>query len=328
MAPETATINLSVVIPVFNEERVIDELVSRLRMACEEISSGFELIFVNDGSSDGTLQKLRGIASGEKRIRYISFSRNFGHQNAVMAGIIQSRGEAVVLIDGDLQDPPELIPGLYAKYREGFKVVYARRIHRKGESVFKKLSAGIFYRTLKRITSIDIPLDTGDFRLISREVVNHLIAMGESSKFLRGQIAWLGFRQVSVEFERQERKAGKTKYTFRKMMRFAMDGITSFSNFPLQIATFLGFLFSVFAFFIILYALYSKFVLQEVVTGWTSLMMSSMFIGGVQLLCIGIIGEYISRIAADVKRRPSFVIEETNCITESKNSEKRKTPES
>jgi dolichol-phosphate mannosyltransferase len=230
-----------------------------------------------------------------------------------MAGIIKSRGNAVVLIDGDLQDPPELIRDLYAEYKKGNKVVNAKRIQRIGETWFKKATANMFYRTLKKITSFDIPLDTGDFRLISREVVNHLISMGESSKFLRGQIAWLGFRQTSVEFERQERKAGKTKYTLRKMLRFAMDGITSFSNFPLQIATFLGFLFSVIAFFIILYALYSKFILEEVVTGWTSIMISSMFIGGVQLLCIGIIGEYISRISADVKKRPSYVIEETNC---------------
>lgn len=312
MASETQKINLSVVIPVFNEEQVLDELISRLSLACEEIGGDFELIFVNDGSSDGTLQKLRNYAAVENRIRYVSFSRNFGHQNAVMAGILRSRGDAVVLIDGDLQDPPELIPELYTKYKEGCKVVYAKRVHRKGETFFKKASAGLFYRTLRKMISFDIPVDTGDFRLISREVVNHLIAMGESSRFLRGQIAWLGFKQTGIEFERQERKAGDTKYTFRKMLRFAMDGITSFSNFPLQIATFLGFLFSVIAFFIILYALYSKFILEEVVTGWTSIMISSMFIGGVQLLCIGIIGEYISRISVDVKKRPFFIIEETN----------------
>lgn len=313
MVSEAKKIDLSVVIPVFNEERVLDELVSRLKAACETITADFELIFVNDGSSDTTLQVLKTHANSDNRIRYIAFSRNFGHQNAVMAGILRSRGDAVVLIDGDLQDPPELIPAMYAKYSEGCKVVYAKRVHRKGETLFKKATAGLFYRTLRKIVSFDIPVDTGDFRLISREVVNHLVAMGESSRFLRGQIAWLGFKQTGIEFERQERKAGDTKYTLRKMLRFAMDGITSFSNFPLQIATFLGFLFSVIAFFIILYALYSKFILEEVVTGWTSIMISSMFIGGVQLLCIGIIGEYISRISADVKKRPSFVIEETNC---------------
>lgn len=322
MASETATIELSVVIPVFNEEKVLHELIARLLTACERISSRFELIFVNDGSADATLQKLKEHAKAENRIKYIGFSRNFGHQSAVMAGIRHSKGEAVVLIDGDLQDPPELIPELYAEFKKGYKVVYAKRVHRKGETFFKKLTARLFYRTLKKIISFDIPLDTGDFRLISREVVTHLVSMGESGRFLRGQIAWLGFRQIGVEFERQERKAGKTKYTFRKMMRFAMDGITSFSNFPLQIATFLGFLFSLVSFFIILYALYSKFVLSEVVTGWTSIIISSMFIGGVQLLCIGIIGEYISRISVDVKKRPMFVIEETNCSQASDPPEK------
>ncbi|NTW25271.1 MAG: glycosyltransferase family 2 protein [Lentimicrobium sp.] len=323
MESEVKKTELSIVIPVFNEEAVLEPLIMRLREACQRITPEYELIFVNDGSNDNSLAILKEHSVEDDRIRYIGFSRNFGHQNAVMAGIIRSHGEAVVLIDGDLQDPPELIPELYAKYREGFKVVYAKRIQRKGESVFKKLSAGVFYRMLKKITSIDIPLDTGDFRLISREVVNHLIGMGESSKFLRGQIAWLGFRQASVSFERQERKAGKTKYTLRKMMRFAMDGITSFSNFPLQIATFLGFFFSVIAFCIILYALYSKFILEEVVTGWTSIMISSMFIGGIQLLCIGIIGEYISRISVDVKKRPSFIIEETNCDQEISTGDKK-----
>lgn len=312
MASEVKKTDLSVVIPVYNEERVLDELVSRLKAACETITADFELIFVNDGSSDATLQVLKTHANSDHRIRYIAFSRNFGHQNAVMAGILRSRGDAVVLIDGDLQDPPEIIPEMYEKFKEGCKVVYAKRVRRKGESLFKKATAGLFYRTLKRITSFDIPVDTGDFRIISREVVNHLVAMGESSRFLRGQIAWLGFKQTGIEYERQERKAGDTKYTLRKMLRFAMDGITSFSNFPLQIATFLGFLFSVIAFFIIIYALYSKFILEEVVTGWTSIMISSMFIGGIQLLCIGIIGEYISRISADVKKRPSFIIEESS----------------
>ncbi len=312
MVPETATTDLSVVVPLYNEEKVLDELNERLKNACSKITQNFELIFVNDGSSDGTLPKLKQHAEADQRVRYIAFTRNFGHQNAVMAGIQYSRGKAVVLIDGDLQDPPELIPSLYEKYLEGNKVVYARRIQRKGETFFKKATAGIFYRTLKKIISFDLPLDTGDFRLIAREVIDQLTAMGESNRFIRGQIAWLGFRQAGVDFERQERKAGDTKYTLRKMLRFAMDGITSFSNFPLQIATFMGFLFSLVSFIIILYALYSKFILKEVVTGWTSLIISTMFIGGIQLLCIGIIGEYISRISADVKKRPSFVIDETN----------------
>lgn len=308
---------LSVIIPVFNEALLIHEMVSRLTAVCNSMQIPYELIFVNDGSSDGSLLILKGFAAADDTIRYVSFSRNFGHQNAVMAGITHSKGEAVVIIDGDLQDPPELIPELYAKYLEGFKVVYAKRIQREGESVFKKATAKLFYKLLKKITSFNIPVDTGDFRLISREVANHLISMNEGSKFLRGQIAWLGFRQIGVEFERKERKAGKTKYTLKKMMKLALDGITSFSNFPLQIATFLGFLFSFISFLIILYALYSKFIMHEVVTGWTSLMISSMFIGGIQLLCIGIIGEYISRISTDVKKRPPFIIEETNCNNQS-----------
>lgn len=304
---------LSVVIPVYNEELSISEMVERLHKSCSNADISYELVFVNDGSSDSTLQKLKEFAQTDPCIKYISFSRNFGHQNAVMAGIKYSVGKTIVLIDGDLQDPPELIPDMYNKYLEGFKVVYARRVRRKGETAFKKFTARAFYKLLKKITNFNIPVDTGDFRLISREVADHLSEMNESSKFLRGQIAWLGFRQTGIDFERDERKAGKTKYTFKKMMRLALDGITSFSNFPLQIATFLGFIFSFVAFLIILYALYSKFVLHEVVTGWTSLMISSMFIGGIQLLCIGIIGEYISRISNDVKKRPPFIVEETNC---------------
>lgn len=312
-------IQISIIIPVFNEEQVVVEMITRLHKCVSGMKVIYEMIFVNDGSSDSTLALLKEQANKDSSVRFVSFSRNFGHQNAVMAGIVHSRGEAIVIIDGDLQDPPELIPEMYAKYQEGYKVVYAKRKQRLGESVFKKATAKLFYKLLKKITSFNIPVDTGDFRLISREVADHLVNMGEGSKFLRGQIAWLGFKQTGVEFERQERKAGKTKYTFKKMLRLALDGITSFSNFPLQIATFLGFVFSFIAFLIILYALYSKFILNEVVTGWTSLMISSMFLGGIQLLCIGIIGEYISRISVDVKKRPPYIVEETNCIDQSSN---------
>lgn len=310
---KNTNIKLSIVIPVYNEELVLEDLVSRLTSICDGMGIIYEMIFVNDGSIDSTLPKLKYYAANKEAIRYISFSRNFGHQNAVMAGITYCEGEAIVIIDGDLQDPPELIPEMYEKFKDGYKVIYAQRIFRKGESAFKILTAKIFYKFLKKITSFNIPVDTGDFRLISREVAEHLIKMGESNKFLRGQIAWLGFNQIGVKYERDKRKAGKTKYSLNKMLKLAFDGITSFSNFPLRIATVLGFTFSIFAFLIILYALYSKFILNQVITGWTSLIISSMFIGGVQLLCIGIIGEYISRISTDVKRRPPFIIEETNC---------------
>lgn len=303
---------ISVVIPLYNEGLNIHELYTRLRNSMNSITDNYELLFVNDGSSDDTLCCLKKYAQGNKYVKYISLSRNFGHQNAIMAGITYAIGNTIVIIDGDLQDPPELIGELYSKYREGYHVVYAKRTSRKGESVFKKYTAKTFYRILKKITSIEIPLDTGDFRIISREVAEYLKKMDEKNKFLRGQIAWLGFKQTFVEYERQERQLGETKFTLRKMVCFAFDGITSFSNFPLQIASFLGFVFSVVAFIIILYALYSKYILNRVVTGWTSLMICTMFIGGIQLLCIGVIGEYISRIANDVKNRPLFIIEETN----------------
>ena len=315
---------ISLILPIYNEGKNIEELYQRSRAVLEK-TGDYEIIFVNDGSSDDSLEKIVALSRLNSRVKLVDFSRNFGHQIAITAGLDFALGDAVVIMDSDLQDTPETIAEMVAAWREGYDVVYAKRRTRQ-DGFFKKATAFIFYRILKKLANIDIPEDTGDFRLISREVADHLMAMGESNKFLRGQIAWLGFSQVSVDFERQERKAGETKYTLRRMMRFAMDGITSFSNFPLQIATFLGFLFSLFAFFIILYALYSKFILKEVVTGWTSLMISTMFIGGIQLLCIGIIGEYISRISSDVKRRPPYVIEETNCLAENAGTGKGEVP--
>jgi polyisoprenyl-phosphate glycosyltransferase len=308
-----APIDLSVVIPVYNEELIIDTLYHRLHQAVSQISDNYELIFVNDGSKDGTLVKLLALTRQDERVFYINFSRNFGHQIAVTAGLDACRGEAVVIIDGDLQDPPELIPELYAKYREGNEIVYAKRRARKGESLFKKMSAKLFYRILRRLTSVNIPVDTGDFRLIDQKVVHYLKLMPEQNKFLRGQIAWLGFRQAEVLFDRDERKHGKTGYSFGKMMRLAMDGITGFSDKPLQVVTRLGFAFSLMAVLIILYALYAHLVLDRTITGWTSLIISSMFIGGVQLISIGVIGEYISRINKNVQNRPLYIVDQTNC---------------
>lgn len=309
---EKQMVEISIVVPLHNEEETFPILYGRLTEAVRLVSDRYELVFINDGSFDKTLELLLACAAKDKKVKYISFSRNFGHQSAIMAGIEHSTGNSVVIIDGDLQDPPELIPALHAKLLEGNHVVYAKRASREGENFFKKFTAKVFYRILKKITSVDIPLDTGDFRIISRKVAQQLVIMDEKNKFLRGQIAWLGFKQSYVEYERQSRQAGETKFTVRKMLRFAFDGITSFSNFPLQIATFLGFFFSMFAFALILYALYSKFVLHQVVTGWTSIMVSTMFLGGIQLLCIGIIGEYISRIGTEVKKRPSYIVELTN----------------
>lgn len=303
---------ISVVIPIFNEESNIDELYKRLNNTLLKITDKFEILFVNDGSIDSSLYKIKELSIENNKVRYISFSRNFGHQIAISAGIDTCNGETVVIIDGDLQDPPELIVDLYEKYKEGYNVVYAKRKSRKGESFFKKITAKLFYRIISKITSIEIPLDTGDFRLFDKKILMNLKAMPEKHKFIRGQISWLGFKQTFVEYDRDSRKYGETKFTVRKMTSFALDGITSFSSFPLKIVTFFGFTVSFISLIIILYALYSKFILVKVITGWTSLLISSMFIGGVQLLSIGIIGEYISRINSEVKNRPLYIIDENN----------------
>lgn len=305
-------IELSVVIPVFNEEKNILLLFERLSASVSEITDKYELIFVNDGSKDNSLLELLKLSEQNEHVYYINFSRNFGHQIAVTAGLDASRGKAVVIIDGDMQDPPELIPELYAKHKEGFEVVYAQRKKRDGDSFFKKITAKYFYRTLKKLTSVDIPLDTGDFRLIDRKIVDNLKQMPERNKFLRGQIAWLGYRQTSVLFDRDKRMHGESGYPLSKMLKFAMDGITSFSGKPLAFVTRIGFGISILSFLIILYAIYSHFILHRTITGWTSLIISSMFIGGVQLISIGIIGEYISRINNNVLQRPLYIVERTN----------------
>jgi len=307
---KSRTVELSVVIPVFNEEGILPELIRRLSASAGLVTEDYELLFVNDGSQDSTLQLLKMAAITDPRIRFISFSRNFGHQIAVTAGLDHCKGEAVVIIDGDLQDPPELIPDMYKIHKEGYNCVYARRLVRKGESFFKKLTASIFYRLLRKITEVDIPIDTGDFRLIDRRIVDLLKQMPEQNKYLRGQIAWLGFRQTFIGYNRDERKSGSTGYPLKKMIRFALDGITAFSDFPLRFVTNIGIAVSLFAFVIILYAVYSYFILDRTITGWTSLIISTMFIGGIQLISIGIIGEYIKRINKDVRKRPLYIIEE------------------
>jgi dolichol-phosphate mannosyltransferase len=303
---------ISVVVPIFNEEQTIPELYRRLKKVVAQITDDHEFIFVNDGSKDKSHEALISLAACDSKVKYIQFSRNFGHQIAVCAGLDYASGDAVVIIDGDLQDPPELIVELFSKHKEGFDVVYAQRRSREGETWMKKTTAIIFYRLLKAITTIDIPLDTGDYRLISREVVEYLKKMNEQNKFLRGQISWLGYRQTGILFDRQERQHGKTGYNFSKMAQLAMDGITGFSDFPLRMVTRLGLIVSLFSVLVIIYALYSHFFLDRTITGWTSLIMSSMLIGGVQLLSIGIIGEYISRIHRNVQNRPLYVVQSTN----------------
>lgn len=305
---------LSVIIPVFNEEKNITLLHQRLSEVIRKITHDYELLFVNDGSRDNTLALVKNVSKQDPHVRYIDFSRNFGHQIAVTAGLDYALGDAVVIIDADLQDPPELIKEMYSKMKEGYDVVYAKRKSRKGETFMKKLTAKIFYRLLQRITSVNIPVDTGDFRIISRQVVNVVKNMPEQQKYLRGQIAWAGYRQTFMEYERQERHAGETGWPYRKMIRFALDGITSFSNFPLKFATVSGIIVSCISFILILYALYSRFITREYVAGWASLMIVVLFMGGIQLLSIGIIGEYISRISANVRNRPLYIVRETNIV--------------
>ncbi|GAL87219.1 b-glycosyltransferase, glycosyltransferase family 2 protein [Sporocytophaga myxococcoides] len=306
---------ISVIIPIYNEEKNILLLYKRVSDVLQNLNVEYELVFVNDGSKDKSINIICSLAKSDLSVKYIDFSRNFGHQIAVTAGLDKCTGNFIVIIDADLQDPPELIIDLYAKAKQGFEVVYAKRKTRKGENVLKKLTAYVFYRLLAKITSCEIPVDTGDFRIMSRKVLDVLKNMPEQQKYLRGQIAWIGFNQTFVEYDRNERHSGKTGYTYRKMLKFAFDGITSFSNFPLKVASIAGFIVSGIAFIIMLYTLYSRFVSKDFVPGWTSLMLSVMFIGGIQLICMGIIGEYISRIANNVRNRPLYIINETNLNT-------------
>jgi dolichol-phosphate mannosyltransferase len=303
---------ISLVVPVLNEAPIIPQLVSRSMMALSGLSSNVEMILVDDGSTDGTLDAIKAERARDVRVRYISLSRNFGHQMAISAGLDAAQGKAVVIMDGDLQDPPEVIPELYAKHQEGFHVVYAKRRTRRNEVFWKKWAAALFYRLLRSIVQFDIPLDTGDFRLISRRVLLRLTEMRERDRFLRGQIAWLGFRTAFVDYDRHGRAAGERKYTVRKLVRLAMAGVLSFSSFPLRLASFFGFFVSLLAFIIILYALWSKFTQGDLISGWTSLIVSAMFIGGVQLICLGIIGEYINRISQEVRQRPLYVVGESS----------------
>lgn len=296
--------------PVFNEEANIEILFKRLHETIKGFS--YELIFVNDGSKDSSILKIKELATLHTQVKYISFSRNFGHQLAVFAGLNHAKGEYVVIIDADLQDPPELIHDMLQKTKEGFDVVYAKRNKRRGESWFKLVTAKLFYRIISKITSIEIPIDTGDFRIISQRVCKAIIKMPEKHKFLRGQIAWVGFKQTFVEYDREARLHGQTGYPFKKMFNFALDGITAFSHFPIRLVTYIGLLMSLVSVGVLFYALISKFILHSTVPGWTSMMILFTLIGGTQLFCLGIIGEYISRIMSNVMHRPDYLIDETN----------------
>lgn len=314
--------DLSVIIPSYNEERNVGIMHERLTKTLSEITDSYEMIFVNDCSKDQTLLRIKELAERDSHVKYLSFSRNFGHQIAVSAGLDFCTGEAVVIIDGDLQDPPELITQMYERYKEGYKVVYAKRKTREGETWFKKATAKIFYRLLASMTSIDIPVDVGDFRLIDRVIVEHLRNMPEKSKYIRGQIAWIGYKQTFVEYHRDARLYGTTNYPLKKMLRFALDGITAFSDKPLKIASGLGIFSAIVSLLALVYALVSHFCFHATITGWTSLILSVLFIGGVQLITIGIIGEYIARINNDVRNRPLYILDEKNIDKDSEHKNK------
>jgi dolichol-phosphate mannosyltransferase len=301
---------LSLVVPVYNEAEVLPAFYERTSRALTGLLDlEYEIVFVDDGSRDDSYGQLAAFASRDPRVRVLKFSRNFGHQIAITAGVDHARGDCVVVIDSDLQDPPEVIPQMVDKWRAGFDVVYGVRAERDGEGAMKLLTASAFYRLLNRLTSLQIPTDVGDFRLMSRRAVEELKQLREKDRFVRGLVSWIGFNQTGVSYHRDKRYAGETKYPYRKMIKFAFDGITSFSTVPLKLATWCGYGASMLA-FLYLASVFVQWMLDITVQGWATMMVAVLFIGGVQLICLGILGEYLGRIFNEVKRRPMYVVEE------------------
>ncbi|MBE2201614.1 MAG: glycosyltransferase family 2 protein [Anaerolinea sp.] len=303
---------ISIIAPVYNEEPVLPELYRRVSAIMDELGEPWELVLVDDGSRDRSAAIIAELHAADPRVRGISFSRNFGFQEAVTAGLDYAQGDAVILTDADLQDPPEVIPEMIAKWREGYDVVYGVRESREGETWFKLVTAKLFYRIIHRITSVNIPLDTGDFRLMDRRVVNALCQMRERNRFLRGMVPWVGYRQTGVYFNRAPRFAGEAKYSsFRRMFKFAMNAVTSFSYLPLQIATYLGFLMAAISGLAIVIVILLRLYAPHELTGQATTLVAVLFLGGVQLISLGIIGEYLGRIYDEVKGRPLYLINKT-----------------
>ena len=295
---------ISIVVPCYNEQEVFGETYKRLTETFEQLDKNkyhYEIIFVNDGSKDNTLEQIQNVIKQDPRVKGINFSRNFGHQIAITAGLDNCKGDAAVVIDADLQDPPTVILEMVKKWEEGYDVIFGKRRERAGESTFKLLTAKWFYRFINRLSDVDMPLDTGDFRLMDRNALDQFLRMRETYRFVRGMVAWIGFKQ---------RFAGTTKYPLKKMLRLASDAILSFSNTPLKVATFVGFITSIIAFFGILYSLYMRLFTENFVEGWTLLMISVLLIGGIILLVLGIIGEYVGRIYGEIKQRPLYIIQD------------------
>ncbi|MGW8446244.1 glycosyltransferase family 2 protein [Bacillus wiedmannii] len=302
---------ISVVVPMYFEEEVAQECYNRLKSVMLQNDINYEFVFVNDGSTDRTMEILSEIAANDYRTKIVNFARNFGHQIAVTAGIAAAKGDAIVIIDADLQDPPEVIPELIAKWEEGYEVVYAKRKQRKGETWFKLLTAKYFYKFLNYMSDIDIPKDTGDFRIIDRKVADVFNQMTERNRFIRGMMSWVGFRQTYVEYERDERFAGETKYPLKKMIKFASDGIIAFSTKPLRIVMTLGLLSVLISIIVLLYTITVKIIGTGTQTGWAFIMVAITFFSGIQLLGLGIVGQYIARIYDESKNRPIYIVKET-----------------
>lgn len=311
------SIKYSIIAPVYNEIGNLPELHRRIKETLDQTGEGWELIMVDDGSTDGSTDEIRKLAAQDERVKPVIFVRNFGHQIAVTAGLDYSQGQAVVIIDADLQDPPEVILELIAKWKEGYEVVYAQRSEREGESWFKLISASLFYRMIYRITDVKIPMDTGDFRLLDRKVVDIMVRMRERHRFLRGMSSWVGFKQTGVKYKRAARYSGVTKYPFRKMLKFASDAITSFSYFPLQLATYLGFISAGISIIVIPVVVVLRIVGIHAFAGQASTLIAVLFLGGVQLISLGILGEYIGRIYDEAKGRPLYIVRDAPVIDKS-----------
>lgn len=304
------SIRYSIVIPMYNEEAVIEETYQRLKNVMKETEDTYELLFVNDGSTDRCLEIMKEYSRWDNTVKIIDFSRNFGHQIAITAGMDYALGDAIIIIDADLQDPPELMLKMIEKWKQGYEVVYAKRIKRKGETWFKKWSASIFYRILRSSTEINIPVDTGDFRLIDRKVCEQMKRIHENNRFVRGLVSWVGFRQTAIEYERDERLAGETKYPLKRMMKLSMDGIISFSYKPLKLAIYAGVILSGSGFLYFLYVLYLALFTDATMKGWPSLISIMLIFNGFILLILGIIGEYVGRIYDETKGRPLYIVRE------------------
>jgi dolichol-phosphate mannosyltransferase len=301
----------SLIIPIYNEEETIPELYRRVSAVMDSLDDSVELILINDGSRDRSLNLMRELQERDARVCYISFARNFGHQAAVTAGLNFARGQVIVVLDADLQDPPELIPKMIESWQAGYHVVYAQRTKRKKESWFKRLTAYVFYRLLRRLADVDIPADTGDFCLMDRQVVDVLNSMPERNRYIRGLRAWIGFRQTAVKFERDPRFAGEVKYTFKKSLALAINSLVSFSKIPLRLSTYLGLFSALIALLMALLVLYWRLQQPDSpVTGLATILIAVFFLGSVQLISIGILGEYIGRIYEEVKGRPAYTIAE------------------